>query len=281
MRAKLEDVQPMVINRTKLANTSDCLTIYPPPRALAGQTSSRCRNHPPTTKGAGRSRRPNAFIVHNFGQALPSMESKAALASCWGITTDHQCDLSVTLQCKKARGRKLCWNSPSEFELRWLGRLGDPSGTACKKGKPGFVPKAGLLQFPARAKRRGRSRRHNHSLGCDVGGGFTEVTTCGGSGVTLRSFVRAPAASVSAWSALIACFRFSAGSSFSKPLLASLNEVLPSKFLVHPDDTKPTATKKMSPRQKETPRALGGGASCVTRPAKGSPWGWGVGVGAY
>ena len=29
MRAKLEDVQPMVINRTKLANTSDCLTIYP------------------------------------------------------------------------------------------------------------------------------------------------------------------------------------------------------------------------------------------------------------
>jgi hypothetical protein len=143
MRAKLEDVQPKVINRTKLANTSDCLTIYPPPRALAGQTSSRCRNHPPTTKGAGRSRRPNAFIVHNFGQALPSMESKAALASCWGITTDHQCDLSVTLQCKKARGRKLCWNSPSEFELRWF--EGPPPGKPAKRGSPVLSQRPGFF----------------------------------------------------------------------------------------------------------------------------------------
>jgi len=36
-----------------------------------------------------------------------------------------------------------------------------------------------------------RSRRHNQSLGCDAGGGFTGVTTCGGSGVTVRSAVLA------------------------------------------------------------------------------------------
>ena len=145
MRAKLEDVQPMVINRTKLANTSDCLTIYPPPRALAGQTSSRCRNHPPTTKGAGRSRRPNAFIVHNFGQAVPSMESKAALASCWGITTDHQCDLSVTLQCKKARGRKLCWNSPSELNCDVRPSGGPPLGQPAKRGSPVLSQRPGFF----------------------------------------------------------------------------------------------------------------------------------------
>ena len=37
----------------------------------------------------------------------------------------------------------------------------------------------------------GRSRRHNQSLGCDAGGGFTGVTTCGGSGATARSVVLA------------------------------------------------------------------------------------------
>ena len=163
MRAKLEDVQPMVINRTKLANTSDCLTIYPPPRALAGQTSSRCRNHPPTTKGAAEADAPMLLSFIISGRHFRAWRSKAALASCWGITTDHQCDLSVTLQCEK-RGVG-SYVGTLRFELRWLGRRGTPSGTACKKGKPGFVPKAGLLQFPARAKRRGRSRRHNHSLG--------------------------------------------------------------------------------------------------------------------
>ena len=38
---------------------------------------------------------------------------------------------------------------------------------------------------------RDRSRRHNQSLGCDAGGGFTGVTTCGGSGVIVRSVVLA------------------------------------------------------------------------------------------
>lgn len=37
----------------------------------------------------------------------------------------------------------------------------------------------------------GRSRRNNQSLGCDGGGGFTGVTTCGGSGVIVRSVVLA------------------------------------------------------------------------------------------
>ena len=32
---------------------------------------------------------------------------------------------------------------------------------------------------------------HNQSLDCDAGGGFTGVTTCGGSGVTVRSVVLA------------------------------------------------------------------------------------------
>ena len=83
-----------------------------------------------------------ATATYNFGQALPSMESKAALASCWGITTDHQCDLSVTLQCKKARGRKLCWNStiamvrPSE---------GLPPGQPAKTGSPVLSQRPGFF----------------------------------------------------------------------------------------------------------------------------------------
>ena len=214
MRAKLEDVQPMVINRTKLANTSDCLTIYPHHELSQAKLVADVE----TTRQQQRARpklTPNAFIVHNFGQAAPSMESKAALASCWGITTDHQCDLSVTLQCKKARGRKLCWNSPSEFELRWLGRLGEPLRDSLQDGEaPVLSQRPGFFNSQLEQKGGAEARRHNQSLGGDAGGGFTGVTTCGGSGVTLRSFVRAPAASVSAWSALIVCFRFSAGIPF-------------------------------------------------------------------
>src|SRR5262245_32279228 len=83
-------------------------------------------------------------------------------------------------------------------------------------------------------------------FGCYSGGGFTVVTTCDGNGVTVRSVVRGSrlVAFVSAWSDSIACFRFWEDSSFAKPLFASLNEVLPSRFLAHPS-AKAAATNEI------------------------------------
>src|SRR5262249_39833348 len=99
------------------------------------------------------------------------------------------------------------------------------AGRACES----IVPRKG------RGDRRRRPQRL-WRFGCYSGGGFTGVTTCDGNGVTVRSVVRGSrlVAFVSAWSDSIACFRFWEDGSFAKPLFASLNEVLPSRFLAHP-----------------------------------------------
>jgi hypothetical protein len=47
------------------------------------------------------------------------------------------------------------------------------------------------VQGPPRRDADTESRRRNQSLGCDARGGFTGVTTCGGSGVTVRSVMLA------------------------------------------------------------------------------------------